>query len=243
MDTTEPEITDAYRGDGTAEDIIRWAYDRFHPRIAIAASLQDSVLIHMATRIRPDARVFSLDTGRLPEETYACAEEIRRRFGVEIEWYFPRTDLVEKLEREKGLFSFRNSLEDRKECCHIRKVEPLTRALAGLEAWITGLRREDSPTRSALAKIERDEAHGGIWKINPLADWTAADIRAYLEKHRLPYNRLLDRGYPSIGCLPCTRPVAEGEDPRSGRWWWERPDQKECGLHAGNRPRRAGEGL
>ena len=228
---------------GTAEEIIRWALDRFHPRIAIAASLQDSVLIHMAARIRSDVRVFSLDTGRLPEETYACGEEIRRRLGVKIEWYFPRSDLVEKLEREKGLFSFRNSLEDRKECCYIRKVEPLQRALSGLDAWITGLRREDSPTRKSLEKIERDEAHGGIWKINPLADWSAADIRAYLEKHHLPYNRLLDQGYPSIGCQPCTRPVAPGDDPRAGRWWWERPEQKECGLHIGNRPDWAGEGI
>ncbi len=221
-----------YDGDGRGEDILRWALREFHPRIAIATSLQDSVLIHMAVKIQPDVRVFSLDTGRLPEESYTCAEEIRRQLGVRIEWYFPRHEMVERLETEKGLYSFKTSLEARRECCAIRKVEPLGRALSGLEGWITGLRREESPTRGALEKIEKDDAHGGIWKINPLADWTEEDIRAYLRKHRLPYNRLLERGYPSIGCECCTRAVEPGGDPRSGRWWWEGPEHKECGLHS-----------
>jgi phosphoadenosine phosphosulfate reductase len=223
-----------YGGDGTAEDLLRWALDRFHPRVAISTNLQDSALIHMAVRIRPDVRVFSLDTGRLPEETYACAEDIRRRLGVRIEWLFPRHEAVQELETAKGLYSFRQSLENRRECCHIRKVEPLGRALSGLDAWITGLRRDESVTRSSLEKIETDEAHGGMLKISPLADWTAADVRAYIEKHRIPYNALLDRGYPSIGCACCTRPVEPGEDPRAGRWWWEQPEHKECGLHVRN---------
>jgi phosphoadenosine phosphosulfate reductase len=167
----------------------------------------------------------------LPEESFACAEAIRRQLGVRIEWFFPRHEAVEELEGEKGVFSFRDSLDNRKQCCFIRKVEPLTRALAGLDAWITGMRRDESVTRSGLAKIERDEAHGGIVKINPLADWTADDVRAYLRAHRLPYNELLDRGYPSIGCACCTRPVAPGEDVRAGRWWWEQAEHKECGLH------------
>lgn len=217
-----------------AEDVLRWALEKFHPRIAIASSLQDSVLIHIATGIRKDIRVFSIDTGRLPEEAYACAEEIRRQLGVRIEWYFPKHDVVERLETDKGLYSFKNSLEERKECCFVRKVEPLNRALAGLDAWITGLRRDESVTRSSLAKVERDVAHGGIVKINPLADWTSDDIRAYILKHGVPYNRLLDLGYPSIGCECCTRPVEPGEDPRAGRWWWEQSEHKECGLHVRN---------
>ncbi len=224
-----------YVGDGRAEDVVRWALDRFHPRIAIAASLQDAALIHMARQIHPEARVFSLDTGRLPEETYEFAEEIRRQLGVSIEWHFPRQDAVEKLETGKGLFSFKNSLEDRRECCRIRKVEPLGRALQGLQAWITGLRRDESVTRVGLDKIEKDEAHGGRLKINPLADWTLQDIRDYSRRHRLPVHPLLDRGYPSIGCACCTRAVAEGEDARAGRWWWERPEHKECGLHTDSR--------
>jgi phosphoadenosine phosphosulfate reductase len=160
-----------------------------------------------------------------------CADEIRQRLGVRIEWYFPRHEAVEKLETEKGPFSFKQSLNDRRECCHIRKVEPLGRALDGLDAWMTSQRRDESVTRGTLATIERDEAHGGIVKINPLADWTANDIRAYLRKHDLPYNRMLAWGYPSIGCACCTRAVEPGEDPRAGRWWWESAEHKECGLH------------
>lgn len=217
-----------------AEEVIRWALDKFHPRIAIASSLQDSIIIHMGVRLRPDLRVFTIDTGRLPEEAYVCAEEIRRQLGVRIAWYFPRHEAVEELEGREGPFSFKESLEARKECCRIRKVEPLGRALAGLEAWITGLRREESVTRGALAKVEKDAAHGGMVKINPLADWTAQDVRAYIRRHRIPYNRLLDRGYTSIGCACCTRPTKPGEDPRAGRWWWEQPEHKECGLHVGN---------
>jgi phosphoadenosine phosphosulfate reductase len=220
-----------YKGDGAAESVVRWALETFHPRLAIATSLQDSVLIHLATRVRKDIRVFSLDTGRLPEEAYVCADEIRQRLGVRIEWYFPRHEAVEKLVTERGPFSFKQSLNDRRECCHIRKVEPLGRALDGLDAWMTSQRRDESVTRGTLATIERDETHGGIVKINPLADWTANDIRAYLRKHDLPYNRLLDRGYPSIGCACCTRAVEPGEDPRAGRWWWESAEHKECGLH------------
>jgi phosphoadenosine phosphosulfate reductase len=215
-----------------AEDVLRWALESFHPRVAIASSLQESILIHMGARIRPDLRVFTIDTGRLPEEAYVCAEEIRRQMGVRIEWYFPRHEAVEQLETQEGPFSFKNSLEARQKCCFIRKVEPLNRALAGLDAWITGLRRDESVTRSALAKVEKDAAHGGIVKVNPLADWTAEDVSAYIRKHRIPYNRLLDRGYASIGCACCTRPIAPGEEPRAGRWWWERPEHKECGLHA-----------
>jgi len=220
-----------YAGDETAEDLLRWALATYHPRLAIASSLQDAVLVHMAATIRKDVRVFTIDTGRLPEAAFICAEEMTRQLGVHIEWFFPKHEAVQRLVTEKGAFSFKQSLEDRRECCYIRKVEPLNRALSGLDAWITGMRSDESVTRSALVKIEKDESHGGILKINPLADWSTERVRAYIREHRIPYNRLLDRAYPSIGCACCTRPVETGEDPRAGRWWWEHPSHKECGLH------------
>jgi phosphoadenosine phosphosulfate reductase len=185
----------------------------------------------MMTRIRPDIRVFSLDTGRLPEETFQCAAEAERRFKIRVEWHFPDRLGVEHLVRENGVYSFRESLEARRLCCRVRKVEPLDRALKGLRAWITGLRRDEAATRSDLQLIERDEAHGGIIKINPLAYWTDRQVRDYTREHKLPYNSLFDRGYTSIGCACCTRAVEPGEDPRAGRWWWENPEHKECGLH------------
>lgn len=214
-----------------AEHLLRWALDRFHPHIAVAASFQDAVLLHMASALRPDVRIFSIDTGRLPEETYAFAETLRLRLGVRIEWYFPRHDAVEALMREKGLLSFRHSLEDRKACCAVRKIEPLSRALAGLRAWITGLRREDGESRSGLKVVEVDDLHGGILKLNPLAHWTTADLDAYVRRYQLPVHGLTAAGYPSIGCACCTRAVRPGEPLRSGRWWWEDPEHKECGLH------------
>ena len=222
-----------YHGGDTPEDVLEWALERFHPYIALACSfsVEDIVLIHMMHNIRPEARVFAIDTGRLNEETYECADAIRRQLGVKIEWYFPKRKDVENLEREEGLFSFRNSLDARHECCRIRKVEPLSRALSGLKAWITGLRREQSVTRTELKAIECDEAHGGIAKINPLIEWDSDEVWRYLREHNLPYNRLHDSGYPSIGCAPCTRAVEPGEHPRAGRWWWESPEHKECGLH------------
>jgi len=221
-----------------AATVLRRGLKHYHPAVALAASfsLEDVVLVDLLMDIRPDARIFALDTGRLPPETYACAEAVRRRYGLRIEWYFPRHEAVEPLVREHGLFSFRETVEAREECCFIRKVEPLQRALQGLRAWITGQRREQAVTRAGLAVLETDAAHGGIAKLNPLADWTLAQVWAYVRARRLPYNRLYDRGYASIGCAPCTRAVAPGADQRAGRWWWESPAHKECGLHAGGRP-------
>jgi phosphoadenosine phosphosulfate reductase len=182
-------------------------------------------------QIRKDARVFALDTGRLNNETYECAEDIRRRYGLTIDWYFPERESVEALEKEQGLFSFKQSLDARKMCCQIRKVNQMPRALAGLKAWITGMRNEQSATRSGLQVIEIDPANHGLTKINPLASWSLADLWAYVKEHQLPYNRLYDQQYQSIGCAPCTRAVAPGEDQRAGRWWWEQSEHKECGLH------------
>lgn len=215
----------------TAEDLLKWAIDAFHPDLALSCSFEDVVLVHMMHSISPDIRVFALDTGRLDEETYELAEMTQRRFGIKVEWYFPDREAVEQLEREKGLFSFRNSLENRHECCRIRKVEPLSRALSRLKAWVTGLRRDQSVTRTTLQKVERDDAHGGIVKLNPLADWTSEQLSEYIREHKLPHNRLYDKGYLSVGCAPCTRAIKPGEHPRAGRWWWEDPEHKECGLH------------
>jgi phosphoadenosine phosphosulfate reductase len=216
-----------------AREVVARALERLHPHIALASSfsLEDAVVLDLMMSVRKDARVFALDTGRLNPETYECAEALRRRYGVRIEWYFPKHDTVETLEREKGLFSFKESVENRKECCGIRKVEPLNRALSGLHGWITGLRREQSVTRTDLAAFETDASHGGIIKVNPLANWTLDDLWAYAREHKLPHNRLYDIGYTSIGCAPCTRAIEPGEDQRAGRWWWENPEHKECGLH------------
>lgn len=229
-------LNERFRG-RTAEELVAWALGELHPDVALASSfsMEDIALIAMATDVRPDARVFALDTGRLDEETYEAAETVRLRLGARVEWHFPDRRAVEALERTKGLYSFRESLGNRHECCRIRKVEPLSRALAGLRAWMTGQRREQAVTRAELPLIEADEGHGGILKINPLAAWTERDVRDYVRRRGLPFNRLHDAGYPSIGCAPCTRPVAPGDDPRAGRWWWERPEHKECGLHVRNR--------
>lgn len=216
-----------------ARRMLAWALAEYHPRIALASSFsrEDIVLIALLVGIRPDARVFALDTGRLDEETFEAAEAVRSKLGVAVEWHFPDRAAVEEMESKKGLFSFRESLDNRRECCRIRKVEPLGRALRGLDAWITGQRRGQGVTRNSLSVMEVDFAHGEILKLNPLADWTEEQVRTFIRERGLPYNRLNDRGYPSIGCAPCTRAVAPGEDPRAGRWWWENPEHKECGLH------------
>ena len=228
-----------------AREVVAWALGVFHPRIALASSfsLEDIVLVAMMAEARPDARIFALDTGRLNEETYEAAEAVRKRLGVRIRWHFPDRAAVEALERSKGLYSFRESLENRRECCRIRKVEPLGRALSSVRAWITGQRRAHGVTRQELPVAEVDTAHGGILKFNPLADWSDDDVREFIRARGLPYNRLHDAGYPSIGCAPCTRAVGPGEDSRAGRWWWESPEHKECGLHArggGAAPEREG---
>ncbi len=199
--------------------------------LACSFSVEDVVIIDLLREAAPDVRIFALDTGRLNEETYEVAEAVTQRYAISIDWYFPERQAVEQLERDKGLFSFRESLENRHECCRIRKVEPLGRALDGLAGWITGLRRQQSVTRSDLSPIEIDEAHGGILKINPLLDWSEQQVWEYVEKKRLPVNRLHRQGYPSIGCAPCTRAIKPGEHSRAGRWWWEDPEHKECGLH------------
>lgn len=217
----------------TPQEVLAWAAARFGDHVALACSMgaEDMVLLDILVEIRPRARVFLLDTGRLHQETYDLVERARERYGIDFEVYFPRSEAVEGLLRVKGPNSFYQSVEERRECCHIRKVEPLSRALSGLDAWITGLRREQAVTRSEVAVVEEDAGHGGILKINPLVTWTGEQVWEYIREHNVPYHRLHDQGYPSIGCAPCTRAILPGEDVRAGRWWWENPEQKECGLH------------
>jgi phosphoadenosine phosphosulfate reductase len=188
------------------------------------------VLTHLIAEHAPEIRTVSLDTGRLPEETYAVAEALRRRYGVDIEWYYPDAQALNAFTHQQGANAFYRSVELRRACCAIRKVEPLTRVLAGQRAWVTGRRREQSAHRAALPEREWDEQRG-VFKFNPLAEWTDAEVWAFIRAHDIPYNALHDRGYASIGCAPCTRAVTVGEDPRAGRWWWEQDGPRECGLH------------
>lgn len=216
-----------------AQEVLRWALGRFFGRIAIASSfsIEDCVVIDIAHKLDPKVRVFALDTGRLPEETFQTADRVREKYGVTIEWHFPERAEVEALERAKGLYSFMASLDNRHECCGIRKVQPLGRAVGEMDAWVTGLRREQSVTRNDAAEIAWDAAHGGITKVNPIVAWTNDQVWAYAGAERVPIHPLHNKGYPSIGCAPCTRAVKAGEHARAGRWWWENPESKECGLH------------
>jgi phosphoadenosine phosphosulfate reductase len=216
------------------QEILAWALERFHPRIALASSFgaEDVALIDMVDKINPAARVVTLDTLRLHTETYDVIDRVRARYSVEVEAFFPDLTAVDQLVRERGYNCFYASVDNRKACCGIRKVEPLGRALAGLDAWITGLRRDQAATRAEVQPIEIDDVHGNIVKLNPLADWSNDQVWAYIREHEVPYNALHDVGYPSIGCEPCTRAVAPDEDPRAGRWWWEQDaSAKECGIH------------
>jgi phosphoadenosine phosphosulfate reductase len=199
--------------------------------LACSFSLEDVTIIDIAHKAGIKLGVFAIDTGRLNEETYEVADSLVERYRQKIDWYFPKHEEIESLERMKGLFSFRESLDNRYECCHIRKVEPLGRALNGLAGWVTGMRRQQGITRVDLKAIEKDTLNGGILKINPLIDWNEEQVIAYSKEHNLPVNRLFREGYRSIGCAPCTRAVRPDEDARGGRWWWENPEHKECGLH------------
>jgi thioredoxin-dependent adenylylsulfate APS reductase len=223
--------------DKPAEEILRWGLDTFAPRIALSASFgspEGMVLLDMMHNIDPaKTRVFTIDTGRLHQETYDLMDRVRTRYEVEVEVYFPKPEAVQAMVREHGLNLFYDAVDLRKKCCGVRKVEPLERALADLDAWIAGLRPEQSVTRGDVRAVEIDEVHGGRIKLNPLVRWTREDVMAYVERNHVPVNRLHDQGYPSVGCVPCTRSIQPGEDERAGRWWWENADERECGIHVG----------
>jgi len=216
----------------SAERLLEYVLQRFEGRIGLASSFsaEDQVLTDMLCRITSAPVIFTLDTGRLPEETYELMERTRDRYGIRIENLFPDSRQVEEMVNEYGPNLFYESIDNRKLCCRVRKIEPLKRRLAKLDAWICGLRAGQSTTRTDLQRIEHDETFGLV-KVCPLADWTTGRVWDYIRTNDVPYNQLHDKGYPSIGCAPCTRAVKPGEDIRAGRWWWEAPEHKECGLH------------
>lgn len=213
---------------------------RDYSPVAFANSLgaEDMVLTDLIAKHQPDIEMFSLDTGRLPQETYDLMQAVRARYTVPLKIYFPESKSVEDYVAKNGVNGFYDSVENRKACCYVRKVEPLKRALAGKKAWITGIRRDQAVTRSSL-EFSAFDAEQGLHKFNPLLDWSNAEVWEYIKQHDVPYNKLHDRFYPSIGCAPCTRNVTPGEDIRSGRWWWENPENKECGLHISHTLKRA----
>jgi thioredoxin-dependent adenylylsulfate APS reductase len=217
----------------SADELLSWALDTFHPRMAISAAggVDGMAIVDMAWRIDPSVRVFTLDTGRLPPETYALFEQVREKYGIDVEFEFPERADVETLVRTNGPNLMYRSVALRLACCEIRKVQPLKRKLATLDAWVAGLRREQWKSRRNIAKVELDREHGGIVKINPLADWSLDEVWGYVRQNEVPYHELFDHGYTSIGCAPCTRAVVPGEHERAGRWWWEQDTDKECGIH------------
>ncbi len=214
-----------------ATAVLQQIADEYSPA-ALANSLgaEDMVLTDLIHAEHLGIEIFSLDTGRLPPETYDLIAEVRKHYELTLKLYYPRHDLIETYTREHGINAFYESVDLRKGCCHVRKVEPLQRALAGKKAWITGMRAQQSATREGLPVQAFDDGNG-LEKFNPLADWTEKEVWAYIKLNNVPYNALHDKHYPSIGCAPCTRAITVGEDIRAGRWWWENPESKECGLH------------
>jgi phosphoadenosine phosphosulfate reductase len=221
--------------DSTAEEILSFFINEFDGKLAFGTSLgaEDQVITDMIARISKETKIFTLDTGRVFPETYQTLQETVDKYDIRIDVYFPNSEKVERMVNEKGINLFYRSVENRQLCCHVRKIEPLQRAMTGVDVWVTGLRREQSITRILTDIVEYDPANGKI-KVNPLVDWTEEDVWNYIRLHEVPYNKLHDSGFPSIGCQPCTRAINEGEDVRAGRWWWEAPEQKECGLHKRN---------
>lgn len=231
MKKTHDEIQKEIEG-FSSQQILGYAADLFDGKIALATSFgaEDQVLTDMLWRLGKKVRVITLDTGRLPQETFDVLEATKQKYGVDIEIYFPDSQQVEMMVRQHGPNLFYHSIENRKLCCQVRKVQPLRRALAGMDAWICGLRKEQSVTRQELETVAWDDQFG-LYKICPLASWSNQDVWNYIRQNHVPYHPLHDQGYTSIGCIPCTRAVEPEEDIRAGRWWWEAPQHKECGLH------------
>ena len=216
----------------TPEAVLRWAYETF-PRLVIVASFQaeSSVLIDMASRIRRDAKVLTLDTGRLPQQTHDMIDRVRDRYAIDVQVVSPDPSDLQEMVGSHGSNLFYRSPELRRLCCEVRKSRPLARALAGYDAWVTGVRREQAPTRSETSVVAADPEHEGLTKVAPLAAWSKDQVWAYIRENELPYHSLYDAGFTSIGCAPCTRATTAGEDERAGRWSWEVDEFKECGLH------------
>lgn len=224
-------------------DILAFALKNFSPRIGVSFSgAEDVVLVDLAAKLGGEFQVFSLDTGRLHPETYQFLDKVREHYGIKVDVFFPHSDAVQKFVHEKGLFSFYR--DGHKECCTVRKVEPLKRALSKLDAWVTGQRRDQSPsTRAQVAVAEVDPTFSNgreLIKFNPLANWSSKQVWSYIRENQVPFNPLHERGFVSIGCEPCTRAILPDQHEREGRWWWEDATKKECGLHSGNVAQAAG---
>ncbi len=219
-------------GSASPHEVISRVLEVFGDKIALSSSMgaEDQVLTDMLLKIKPSARVFTLDTGRLFPETYDLIDRTSSFYKIKIEVFFPDYKRVEEMVNSKGINLFYESVENRKLCCHIRKIEPLKRAFSSLDAWICGLRSGQAVTREHVNVIEWD-TNNGLVKVNPLAHWSEEQVWDYIKTEKVPYNPLHDKGFPSIGCQPCTRAILPGEDVRAGRWWWENPETKECGLH------------
>lgn len=228
------ELTEKLK-DYSPVEVLKYFIDTYNDKVGFASSLgaEDQVLTDMICKFTKQANIFTLDTGRLFPETYNLIAKTSDYYGVKIKVFFPNHDKVEKVVAEKGINLFYESIENREECCGLRKKEPLKRAFKGLEAWICGLRRDQSITRFNNQLVEWDEQNK-LFKINPLINWSEQEVWDYIKENNVPYNELHDNGFPSIGCQPCTRAIKPGEDVRAGRWWWEQPEKRECGLH--NRP-------
>ena len=213
-------------------ELLTWILNEYGNKVALSSSMgaEDQVLTDMVLKIKPDARIFTLDTGRLFPETYDLIDRTNKKYNTRIEVMFPDYKQVEEMVNSKGINLFYDSVENRKLCCGIRKIEPLKRMFSTLDAWICGLRAGQAITRQNIHVVEWDD-NNGLLKFNPLAAWSESDVWYYIKEHKVPYNPLHDKGYPSIGCLPCTRAIESWEDVRAGRWWWENPESKECGLH------------
>jgi phosphoadenosine phosphosulfate reductase len=218
--------------DSTPEEVISFFLNKFPQKILLSTSLgyEDQVLTKMISTVDKSARVITLDTGRLFPEIYDLIDRTSKKYGINIEVFFPDSEKVESMVKEKGINLFYDSIENRKLCCKIRKLDPLARAFEGMSGWITGLRKDQSVTRTDMQMVEWDDNNGMI-KINPLINWTEDEVIKYVDKHNIPFNPLHKKGFASIGCQPCTRAIEPGEDIRAGRWWWENPETKECGLH------------
>ena len=214
------------------DKFLGFVWDHFGEKIALASSLspEDQVITHILCGILPHPRIFTLDTGRLRQETYDVIEATYKKYNIRNKMLFPDAHAVQQMVNEYGPNLFFDSIQSRRQCCFVRKVAPLRRELSTLNAWVTGLRRDQAVTRKNIQRVEWDESNGLV-KINPLADWSNDDVWKFIRDNNIPYNLLHDDGYPSIGCAPCTRAAGKGEGIRSGRWWWELPEQKECGLH------------
>lgn len=218
--------------ESSPEELLKYFLTEFKGRIALSSSMsiEDQVLTEMVIAIEPETRIFTLDTGRLFPETYDLIDRTSMKYKKNIEVYFPESADVEKMVKEKGMNLFYSSIENRKYCCDIRKLKPLARAMKSLDVWVTGLRKEQSVTRVDMKIVEWDE-NNNLLKLNPLINWTEDDVWKRIKEKNIPYNPLHKKGFISIGCQPCTRAILPGEDPRAGRWWWENPETRECGLH------------